>query len=572
MNGKFVSIGIDLGMTYSSMAFVGVTIDGSGMPLPKPEIATDQTGTRIDHQFVPSQVCAYLKNDNLCWAVGAEAQKKSIEYKLDSHLFRNYKLQIGDVFLDEEFNTEQMNPHLRSLLHDVTPDFVARKVIEYLYQLAFQVESAPLYGYGIESVSVSVPALWPDKKKKSIEDLTKLALQPANVEKIQLIEEPVAALYFQIRQQAHLLSGPEKYVMVIDYGGGTCDVAVVKIEKNAEKLQADSKNVANVIGRASSENGGVLIDREIAKMLRRKLSSAVPSYDDYWYMSIAEKLKIEFSYQIRDSRGTGTNPGNLKLKYEIDMSQFGQYPKRVEMTMTSFSKLLSDILSKLEEPILNAINHANDTEERKGKSKLELQDIQHVFLAGGTALLPLVKDEVRRIFEVANNRVTVTDIQPRIAIVYGDALHAFQFDHGIGLGIGFTLQESIWLEGVFKQGIRVAKRGTILPYKYVYSVRSASWKTEKITVALYKGPSRIMSNNQGLEKGLQREDFILSKPAKLGTKFVFEVTINESGFLDFKLIRPDHPQDTFTRKGYVPYRSDIEAMSERATHKMGGNS
>lgn len=558
-DGKAVTIGIDLGTTYSSMAYVGIQVSCYGMPIPKPEIATDKTGTRVEHQFVPSDVCAYLKDGELRWAVGLEARSAAARFGRKAHLYRYYKVLIGAPFLDEEYEAN-LDPDLRSNLRSVTPDAVAQKVIEYLYFLAFGSDEAVLHDYGIAAVSVSVPALWPADRARHVQDLVRAALKLAAVEEVRVIEEPIAALYHQIRPQAHLLQGREKYVMVIDYGGGTCDVAVVKIKKDADRLQAQTDKVAEVIGRGSLDRGGVQIDERIADRLDKELSGRDLQCTRSWDLEEAERLKIAYANSIRDLRARGTDhPHALEHRVRLDSSNSSD-EITIRMSAEEFAELVSPELAQLAKPVNEALQDANRTDERKGREDLGLKDMSHVFLAGGTPLLLLVKDEVRRLLEEAGSLATITDIDPRKAIAYGAALHAHYRETGMGLGIGVTLKESIWLKDIFGRGILVAKKGTVLPCAYSRAVRIARRQFKEGEVALYSGPSRSISKDTPLYRTTYRVDL----PARFWTQFVFEVAIDESGQMDLVLTRSGHPEDTLTlRRITLPTHGHTDEIAER---------
>ena len=555
---KSVSIGIDFGMTYSSMAYTGIQLSGYGIPIPKTKIATDKTSTRVEHHFIPSDVCAYLENDKIKWAVGSDARIKARELGQDAHLYRNYKLLIGDAFLDKEYQSET-NPKLLKVLNNITPDQVAQKVVEYLYFLAFGSEEAELYGYGINSVSVSVPALWPERKKRHVAQLVEEALKPVIIENIRIIEEPIAALYHQIRPEAHLLEGPEKQVLVVDYGGGTCDIAVVRIEKDASRLQGESKKVAHVTGRSSREKGGIQIDETLEKYLREFIEKADLAFhpQSVWYAIEAEKMKISFANQMRDLRG---NSDNKKLKYQLAID--GRETFAVSMTEDEFSELIEPEISFISQLVIDALDYANDLEKREGNAKLTIADIQHVFLAGGTNLLLIIKDYIRKMLNLGNSSAKISDIDPRKAIVYGAALHAFYNDTGMGIGIGLTLQDDIWLRDVFGRGILIATKGQSIPLRYKHSVRTVKRKMTEIDVAIFRGSSKFMKRNLSIEQVI----FQLSKPAGFWTEFVLDVTIDESGLMDFVIKRTGHIEDTFKVKRMVPYRADTQEIAERAEY------
>lgn len=534
---RLLSIGFDLGTTYSSIAFAGTQLSAFGEIQPTPQIATDQTGTNIEKQFIPSEVCAYLEKDKLKWAVGNEAIEKNKLLGEDAHLYENYKLYIGSTFPDREYTRHPINPDLRERLTEETPDRVARRLVEHLFDLAF----SPNWGLlnperdKVRSVSVTVPALWPEDYVRIVRGLFIAALDLFGTPKIRTLEEPIAALYHQIHSAPFLLTGPEKNVLVIDYGGGTCDIAVVRIKENAAKGHGD---IGQVVGRCHKDRGGVLIDDLIAKHLRESLSL---EESRSWYLSQAERLKIEYAKQLRDLNLPGLTH---ELHYTIK-------DHKIVMGVQEFSELIQPELQWLEPTIGGALKDASDYYGQP----LTLDDIRHVFLAGGTSLLPIVKEKVTRIF---NKSVEITDRDARKAIAYGASRHAFKEDTGYGLRFGVTAKEDIWLSGMLG-GIQVVEKGQSFPYEDRHVIYTGKWRLEEFRVSLYKGKRLFPAG----DKRIKEKQLELSKPARLFTRFVFEVSVDSTGFMEFVLKRPNHPEDTFSLECNVPIERDLEAMARR---------
>jgi len=546
---KIASVGIDLGTTYSSFSYAAVRVSNS-MPVAVPQLATDMTGSRLEHQFIPSLVCVYLEENMLKWAVGEEALDAAEQYGDSAHLYHAFKLFLGYSLpaTDRNIRLPKSDPNGRVV--DVDPGELAKRLISYMKDLAFG-STGSLEGFDISSISVSVPALWPEDRKLYIENIVQEVFP--NV-KVRSLEEPIAALYHQINapNASHLLTGNEKFVLVIDYGGGTCDVAVVKVNKDADRLQAESSRVAEVVGRGSLERGGLVLDliisREIirpeAKRRRIDLSKEQSRHE-------AESMKIVFSNKIRD-----TNAGESSLLVYEAFRQFRKFGIQIKSTKKEFAHLLDQELSQIEIPMKQALNNATDAI----KKEVTFKDIQHVFLAGGTTLLPLVKDKVSEIFISKGAPISITDQEPRFAIAFGNALHAYHFDTGTGFRIGITLQENIWLEGYSGIGILLAKKGTALPYHY-RNTPFVLGKMPELKIGLYRGNHRIVADNELISAPIKLP---LTKPTGGVTFFKVDVTIHESGIMDFRITRRDHSIDQLNLQKRVPVRSDVEEMRTRA--------
>ncbi len=546
---KVVSVGIDLGTTYSSMSFAAVKVS-NGFPIPVPQLATDTTGSRIEHQFIPSLVCAYVEGKKVKWAIGNEALRISETYGDRAHLFHSFKLFLGTNLPEKERRIE-----LQGIPIEIDPGDLAKRLIRYMKDLAFG-PNGQLEGFEIGSITVSTPARWEPDRKRYIQNIVRDVFPGT---KVQALEEPIGALYYQISSAGYLLTGPEKYVMVVDYGGGTCDVAVVKIQKNADRIQSESKKVAEVIGRGSMERGGIILDIQLAKHLRTEANKEGVRVSMDELLLEAEKMKIALSNQLRDKRNSinsALKRGNSSILAYEAFRHYGKKGIILKISENKFTKLFEPELNKIQDPITQALNEAS---ELTGK-KVTHQDIQHVFLAGGTTLLPLVKDKIESIFKSKGLPVSVSEHEPRFAIVYGNALHAYHIDTSQGFGLGITLQKSVWLESAFGTGILIAKKGASLPYRYQDTPFTIG-RIEEVKTKLLTGPHFWVSKDESISGTITLR---LTKPVGLVNRFRVNITIHESGIMDFELRRVNHSQDFVMHQNLVPISQDIEEMKSRA--------
>jgi len=301
MVDRWACIGIDLGTTYSSIAYVGIHRSGPGIFAPKPTIATDIYGDP-DSQFIPSDVCVFLDNNELFFVVGRGSVGAYHKFGDYAHLYRGYKYFIGRSFPGTDSSVRLPKTDPNGKLIDLSPNDIAKELLRYLFGLAFDRPNSPLFNYDVLSVSISVPAQWPDQYKLNVENIVKEVRFKHNQISIQTIEEPIAALYHQIYSAPNFLVGFEKYVMVVDYGGGTCDVAIVRIKEDSDKLITE-ETIGDVIGRGSNSRGGLQVDKKIARYLEKKLDRYKP--ETSWLISEAEKLKIAYSKKIRELKDSG---------------------------------------------------------------------------------------------------------------------------------------------------------------------------------------------------------------------------------------------------------------------------
>jgi molecular chaperone DnaK (HSP70) len=108
------------------------------------------------------------------------------------------------------------------------PRDIAREILYFLHEAA-----KDLNPMEIDQVVITVPASFQVTQR---EDTLQAAKEAGfNLEKVQLMDEPVAAFldYVALSGGEQLAVKPRNRVMVVDFGGGTCDVALIMLAKDA---------------------------------------------------------------------------------------------------------------------------------------------------------------------------------------------------------------------------------------------------------------------------------------------------------------------------------------------------
>jgi molecular chaperone DnaK (HSP70) len=546
-----VWVGIDLGTTYSSLAYLTVDIV-DGMISKKVAFATDPNGNRDDLRFVRSDVCAFLDGDSVSWLVGDDAIKKARLLGERAHVFRGYKLDIGDDSKSDDYNIRLPSNDPAGTTISVTPSKLAQRVVEHLRQLALRSE---LKGCDIVSISVSVPALW-DERKSLVEQLVQAA--GFGEVPVSAIEEPVAAFYCTLDSYSDLLKGPEKHVLVIDYGGGTCDCAVVRIPKNADQQQDRDEMVATVVGKGYGERGGLKIDRLILGLVRDRIpefrdSGRIP---DYWAMQQAELLKIQLSNQLTDF---DLPLDDIKL-LEGEVAIPSGERRRVAVTVGDLRELLSPELKHIYVPINQAITYVNSHRHWTGPGKFSMEKIAHCFLVGGSTLLPFVKESVQKHL----GPIPVTQSMPRQAIAFGAARHAYYKSTNSDIGVGIVSECDVWLKSTLGSGVLLARKGDKLPLSVRKSLRvmptGLGFYVEQVELEVFRGD--FASANRDKRTLVKRHTpWRLSQPAPVFALVEMSGRVHETGFVDIEL---RYGEDKYRIDGKIPFISDTKAMAKRA--------
>jgi molecular chaperone DnaK len=269
-----------------------------------------------------------------------------------------------------------------------------------------------------------------------------------------LLDEPVAAFLDYV--YSHLSSSPQpldlpaigdhRNLLVFDFGGGTCDVAVFRLgRQNDGALTIEPLSVSRY-----HRLGGGDIDRAIvhevllpqllkqnnlgpfalnfeekrqriqpalltvAEALKEKMckeisrQKALGLWDDKNAASIVQRVPGQHVISLRDQKLLLQSPQMTAKQFETILQPFLDtdlfYPREDEY------RLSCSIFA----PILDALLRAN----------LEPDEIQLCLLAGGSSLIPHVRDAVETYFGEAQLLIFPKGDDAQVAIARGAAIHA----------------------------------------------------------------------------------------------------------------------------------------------------
>lgn len=257
----------------------------------------------------------------------------------------------------------------------------------------------------VKSVVITVPAKFFVNQK----DATMRAAKMAGFEHVELLQEPIAA------SMAYGLTSDQKngYWLVFDFGGGTFDAALLKVEdgimqvfdtegdnylggKNLDYAIVDSILVPYV--KENFEVSAIMANENKRTILREALK-------DY-----AEEAKIQLSFS--DKYDLITNLGELG---EDDNGE------EFELDLTLTREMIAPCLAPY---FLKAINHCKDLLTRQN---LTGEQLSSVILVGGPTYTPLLRKMIR---ENISDRVN-TSIDPMTAVATGAALYASTIDNNV---------------------------------------------------------------------------------------------------------------------------------------------
>jgi molecular chaperone DnaK len=342
-----IIVGIDLGTTFSAIAY----IDQYG----KPDVIANREGDRT----TPSVV--YF--DGEMPIVGIEASRMAV---------------IEPKRTVECIKREMGNPSYRFNVDgkDYFPEDLSAMILRKL-----KIDAEAVLGRSVQKAVISVPAYFKDSQREA----TKQAGKIAGLDVIRILNEPTAAALAYGLDKAV----GSQIVLVYDFGGGTFDVTLMKVENREFTILATD---------GDSKLGGRDIDARLVdwfaeEVLRERgvdLRLDPRTKQDLWD-------KAEIAKKDLSSR-EGVSP----------VLMVGDKPLRVDLDRASFEEMIQDLIHKTRECMERAMTAA----------KVSWSDVDTILLAGGSSRIPAVKSMIAAV----TGKDAARDMNPDECVAMGAAI------------------------------------------------------------------------------------------------------------------------------------------------------
>lgn len=363
-----INYGIDLGTTNSAIAkFV------------KGEVVIFSNPQDYGRNTLPS-IVGYKKDKIL---VGKQARVFS--EKDPKSVVSVFKRKMGTA---ESFK-------IKSISESKTP-------VELSAQVLKELKTFVNTGDNLDAVVITIPASFDVIQSNA----TKEAGLQAGFKQVVLLQEPIAAslAYANMKKEREMKQG---YWLVYDLGGGTFDVALVKIEDGEMKILDHEGD--NFLGGADFDNMIVekLIIPKVCETfnfsnLEDDMKSASGKYNGKYYVSLsrAEDAKITLSAKtsseiiIDDLQDDDGNEVDLEII--VTRSEFNELIRpNIDGTINMIKKILT-------------------------RNNLKSNDIQFILMVGGSTYIPYVRTRVEEVLQIPAN----CEIDPTTAVATGAAYYA----------------------------------------------------------------------------------------------------------------------------------------------------
>jgi molecular chaperone DnaK len=256
-------------------------------------------------------------------------------------------------------------------------------------------------GDSLEAAVITIPASFDTIQSNA----TKSAGEQAGFKQVVLLQEPIAAslAYANKAKEKEMKDGQW---LVYDLGGGTFDVALVKIQDGEMKVIDHEGD--NFLGGADFDR--LIVEKMLIPKLEasgsfedleNEMKSASGKHNGAYYVCLnrAEQAKIALSART-----------SAEIEVQIEDDNNEEIDDAFTITRSEFEGIIKEYVDATIEMVKKIII----------RNSLTANDLQFVLMVGGSTFIPYVRKRVEEILQIPIN----CDIDPTTAVSIGAAYYA----------------------------------------------------------------------------------------------------------------------------------------------------
>jgi molecular chaperone HscA len=438
-----VIVGIDLGTTNSLVAYIK---DGEAIAV------KDASGKNT---LVPSVVHFNADGETL---VGDEAKDKLITdpqhtiYSVKRLMGKSYKdVSNFENYFGYRIIDEDEDKLVKVRVNDkfYTPIELSSHILEHLKKRIERVLDAT-----VSKAVITVPAYFNDAQRQATRDAGKLA----GLEVLRIVNEPTAA---SLAYGIGIRGDESKTIAVYDLGGGTFDISILQIENGIFEVLSTN---------GDTFLGGDDFDRAIT---------------DYWMQHFnIDKSRLQadknFSQALRLEAEEAKKTLSLTDNFQSEIDGL-----ELSISKEKFNELAQPLVNKTLLACRNALKDA----------ALEVGEIDHIVMVGGSTRVPLVQESVSAFFgKAVDNRLNPDEVVALGAAIQADILAG----NNKNLLLIDITPLSLGIETVGGLMDSIIPRNSKVPHRAGRNYTTSVDGQTNMKIAVYQGERDLVEHNRKL--------------------------------------------------------------------------
>ncbi len=417
-------VGIDLGTTNSVVAAV---IQG------KPQVF------KVDGQSGMPSIVGLSPDESLVTGIAARNQLAAFPDRTIASIKRKMGTMQSVSLADQQYTPPEISAMILRRLRDV---------------------ASRALGCDVQRAVITVPAYFDEHQRQA----TRQAGELAGLRVERIINEPTAATLVY-----HVDKHDRKHIAVYDFGGGTFDVSVVRMEAGVIEVLASQ---------GDTKLGGDDIDHRLLDHVAKQFQQqhGIDLRDEpqsrFRLLQACEQAKIRLSENE-----------TVTLAEEFIAEKDGQ-PLHLQTTITrhELHEMIEPLIDRTIDCIGKALRDASMT----------IHQIDDLVLVGGSTRIPLVADKLREQFMCQPSRA----VDPDLAVALGAAVQAAMLQ-GENIGpvlvdvathtLGIEACEGISFAGPELVFVPILHRGSALPARYEQAFSKMFDEQKSVEIEVFQG-------------------------------------------------------------------------------------